>query len=54
MAKKGSLNEKILPDPLESTNVVNHLVPFYKPCEGFHDEILCVITRRILGEGASE
>jgi hypothetical protein len=39
------------PNPFESTNLVNHqVIPYYRPCGEFHEELICPIFREICGE----
>jgi len=40
--KKAPSQEQRPPNPLESTNLVDHqAIPFCRPCEDFHEESTC-------------
>jgi len=47
-------NDQRPPTPLEYANVVNQHVPFCIPCEIFHEESACDISRKILDEATNE
>lgn len=49
--RRGPLSEKRLPNPLESTKIFDRSLPYFIPCDNFHDEAICVIIRGILDSG---
>jgi hypothetical protein len=52
--KKPPLQEKIPPNPFESTNLVDHqVIPYCRPCGEFHEELTCQIFLEICGEEGS-
>lgn len=48
--KRNSANYQRPPTLLESANVVDESVPFYRPCDSFHEETTRSLARRILEE----
>ena len=48
---KGPQQEHRPPNPLESTNMVDQIPPFCRPCNEFHEEATCPYVKRIMESG---
>ena len=53
--KKPSSHEKRTPNPLESSNYVDHQsIPYCRPCGEFHDESNCQVFLQIFKDEPSD
>ena len=52
--RRNPLSDQRPPTPLESTNMIDDLIPFCRPCKSFHEERTCAFARRILEESRNQ
>ena len=52
--KKFPQQEPRIPNQLDSTNLVDEVIPWCRPCEQFHPESTCYIANRIIENGMAE
>ena len=52
--KKFPQQEPRIPNQLDSTNLVDEVIPWCRPCEQFHPESTCYIANQVIEHGMAE
>ena len=52
--RKFPQQEPRIPNQLDSTNMVDEVIPWCRPCEQFHPESTCYIANQIIEHGMAE
>ena len=52
--KKDPYKHNNLPNKLDTTNVVQEVIPYCRPCDSLHEEASCYVACRILEQGIPE
>ena len=52
--KKAPYKDNNLPNKLDTTNMVQEVIPYCRPCDSLHEEASCYVGWRILEQGISE
>ena len=52
--KKAPQHEPRIPNQLDSTNLVDEVIPWCRPCDQFHPEDTCYISNQVIEHGLVE
>ena len=52
--KKAPQQEPRIPNQLDSTNLVEEVIPWCRPCDQFHQESTCYIANQVIEHGIPE